>query len=436
MQIGTMFFRRTAGISVPGIVFTLMLLFSFSVFSSEDVETEGGIQAIGADSLVVNGITFRVDSSTEVVGPTGDINFSDLQVGFFVEVEANIQPDSSLLATRIEMDAIVDVEGAIEALGSDSLVVRSTVFQVDSSTEILGEDGTDSLSFSDLMEGDFVEVHANFQADSTYLAFRIELEDTNDNIRLRGRVQAVDSTSLMVNNLIFQVDSTTRIEGPHDTTLSLADLLPGDSVKVRARLLVDSSRLATRIELEEEHPDFIVESRISALEAHSITVDSLSAIVNAATRIKNMNDEDIPFSSLSVGDSVQIRIAIRPDSSFLATRITVREFLTGLPGNELTRERIAKQFRLGQNFPNPFNPSTSIPVTVRTTRWMKVTITIYNLLGQQIRTLFNGLLNQGAYTFQWNGRNDRGALVPSGVYFYQLKVDRQVVDTKRMLMVK
>jgi hypothetical protein len=76
-------------------------------------------------------------------------------------------------------------------------------------------------------------------------------------------------------------------------------------------------------------------------------------------------------------------------------------------------------FELEQNYPNPFNPTTNIhyqvPVNAR------IIIKIYNILGQDIRTLIEKQQEAGNYHIQWDGKDQRGNLVPTGLYFYQMK---------------
>ncbi len=74
---------------------------------------------------------------------------------------------------------------------------------------------------------------------------------------------------------------------------------------------------------------------------------------------------------------------------------------------------------LRQNYPNPFNPVTTIEYD--TPKVAKVSIEIFNILGQRIRTLVNETKQAGSYSVKWNARNDFGELVPSGIYFYRMK---------------
>jgi hypothetical protein len=88
---------------------------------------------------------------------------------------------------------------------------------------------------------------------------------------------------------------------------------------------------------------------------------------------------------------------------------------------------------LGQNFPNPFNPSTEITFSLPTRS--EVRLTVYNLLGQQVTTLVNGSLSSGGHRVMWNGRDAEGNAVGSGVYFYRLDAGN-FSQTKKMLLVK
>jgi hypothetical protein len=92
------------------------------------------------------------------------------------------------------------------------------------------------------------------------------------------------------------------------------------------------------------------------------------------------------------------------------------------------------KYELKQNYPNPFNPETKISYTLP--KQSLVTIKIYNILGQNIRTLVNNLnQNSGTYSVTWNGKDITENVVPAGVYFYRLETP-DYVQTKKMLMVK
>lgn len=91
-------------------------------------------------------------------------------------------------------------------------------------------------------------------------------------------------------------------------------------------------------------------------------------------------------------------------------------------------------FSLGNNYPNPFNPSTKINFTVPV--GAELTLNIYNILGQQIATIHNGYAKPGTYTLTWNGRDAFGKLVPSGVYLYELDAGAYYHSVKKMTLLK
>ncbi len=91
------------------------------------------------------------------------------------------------------------------------------------------------------------------------------------------------------------------------------------------------------------------------------------------------------------------------------------------------------QFRLAQNYPNPFNPTTRIEFELAEASF--VTLEVRNLLGQKVRTLVAEPLNAGVHQAIWNGQNDAGEAVASGLYFYRLDAaDYSAV--KKMILLK
>ncbi len=93
---------------------------------------------------------------------------------------------------------------------------------------------------------------------------------------------------------------------------------------------------------------------------------------------------------------------------------------------------IPENFRLFANYPNPFNPGTTIRyyIPART----HVRLTVHNLLGQVIATLVDAEQGQGEYAVLWNGRSDAGFIVPAGVYFYELQAGAGRVSRKMALI--
>ena len=91
-----------------------------------------------------------------------------------------------------------------------------------------------------------------------------------------------------------------------------------------------------------------------------------------------------------------------------------------------------KEFAILGNYPNPFNPATTLRFDLDYTS--KVNLTVYNILGNEIITLQNGELQAGRHAIQWNANNAYGQKVPSGLYLYKVTSDNRILTGKMLLM--
>jgi hypothetical protein len=99
----------------------------------------------------------------------------------------------------------------------------------------------------------------------------------------------------------------------------------------------------------------------------------------------------------------------------------------------VTVEPIPEIFALGQNFPNPFNPITTIFYDLPVDG--KLELVIYDILGRKVLTLINGFQEKGYKTVQWKGLDQNGIKVSSGIYFYQIQT-KDFVKTRKMVLLK
>lgn len=93
-----------------------------------------------------------------------------------------------------------------------------------------------------------------------------------------------------------------------------------------------------------------------------------------------------------------------------------------------------EEFHLGQNYPNPFNPSTTINFTLRKSEYVQ--IMIYDQLGRLVKKLVDENKGKGINSVVWDGKNDAGDLVSSGIYFYSLKAGKNKTITRKMIVLK
>ncbi len=133
---------------------------------------------------------------------------------------------------------------------------------------------------------------------------------------------------------------------------------------------------------------------------------------------------------------------IHPTAYYLAAGTHGRSMykidLTQVVGINSNEKIIADKFSLEQNYPNPFNPVTTINYTIAKSG--NVSLKIFDVTGKEIRTLINqsgsDKQNKGTYSAVWNGMDNSGNSVSSGVYFYKLEVSGEFVSTKKMVLLK
>ena len=101
--------------------------------------------------------------------------------------------------------------------------------------------------------------------------------------------------------------------------------------------------------------------------------------------------------------------------------------------------RLPRAYSLSQNFPNPFNPSTTIRFTIpkngTESGLVQASLRVYSMRGALVKTLYSGDIAPGEYAVQWNGRSERGEQVASGLYLYRLEAG-DFSSTRKMVVVK
>jgi hypothetical protein len=115
-------------------------------------------------------------------------------------------------------------------------------------------------------------------------------------------------------------------------------------------------------------------------------------------------------------------------------RVITNRQLYNLVTLENNQEDIPKQVILKGNYPNPFNPDTTISFSIP--EYCKVNLSIYNIKGQKVKTLIHTVLEKGSHDVVWNSHDSNGKSVASGVYFYKLKVNGKDKATRKCLLLK
>ncbi len=143
------------------------------------------------------------------------------------------------------------------------------------------------------------------------------------------------------------------------------------------------------------------------------------------------------FGWLLMGNEEEAQTAKRFDTHehpIVANRPALT--ITFLPTSvEDGNDGLPSQFTLAQNYPNPFNAGTIIEYTILPGNAITVQLEILNVRGQRVRTLVNETRPTGSYRTQWDGNNERGEEVPSGVYIYRLSADH-LIEFRKMLLLR
>ncbi len=193
------------------------------------------------------------------------------------------------------------------------------------------------------------------------------------------------------------------------------------------KLLVRDYQAKTFIELEDyQSAADLIEL---VLEDPESEVDSLNAVL----------DLEICYLLASLGQSkkpvttnfAQYRY---PDhKTYKVNHRAHMQQLMALLNKNVEEVPIPQAVTLRQNYPNPFNPNTTIEFSLP--KQQKVKLTIYNIRGQVVKTLANGVCEKGIHKVLWEGKNSFGKPVATGVYFYRLEAGGKCF-THKMLMLK
>jgi len=405
-----------------------------------EIEITGAIDTVYSNVIVVSGFEFWTDSNTVVLDHhRNPIMFSDLQKGMIVEVKGFLQNDGSIYASRIKIEDFwrhdIEFEGVVDSIGTDWLTVLGNKVYADSNTIVL-DNNRNPISFGDLAVGMRVEVKAFLQNDGTLLAVRIKLEDNGANeIEIHGTADSLSANSVFVSGIEFFVDAQTQYFNHANMPISFTDLQVNMFVEVKTFVQTDGSYLAIKIKIEDDPNQFNTTGIMTGISSQSVYISNTSYQIDANMVVLDSSFQVISINDLTLGSEVKVWVDKNNPADPTALQIKLEPFGTLTIVGEGNTENVPNLFKLGQNYPNPFNPSTTIPFSISGTA-SQVRLTVYNVLGQKVKTVFNGVLQNGSYQFTWDGKNNIGQSAPSGVYFYELAVGNTNTQVKRMLLVK
>jgi N-acetylneuraminic acid mutarotase len=151
--------------------------------------------------------------------------------------------------------------------------------------------------------------------------------------------------------------------------------------------------------------------------------------LNIWRRIRSLQQQRCYHAICAVGDKIYALGGLRrgPEPNYVLTIEEFSQFPTGVA--EKPKKADVREFTLRDNYPNPFNPSTTIAYDLPKSGYVK--LVIYNALGQRIDELVSGYQMAGSFSVIFDAKD-----LPTGVYFYQLQIDKKFVETKKMVYLK
>jgi len=154
---------------------------------------------------------------------------------------------------------------------------------------------------------------------------------------------------------------------------------------------------------------------------------------NIVVDIDNISSLSKEINSLPGGKTYYWRVQSKDANGTFSASSNQGVFSTDIVTAVDNETVIPKNYRVEQNFPNPFNPTTTIRYSLPEASF--VTLKIYNILGQEVKTLVNEQKNAGTFNVQWRGDNESGNKVSSGAYIYRVIAGSHIF-TKKMILLK
>ncbi|MGH7451831.1 MAG: DUF5666 domain-containing protein, partial [bacterium] len=293
------------------------------------LKLNGLVKEIGAAYLIIAGARLEVDAGTSFEGFAG---LADLTAGLKVKVEFEVRANGSLRARKIKREdkddgGEVEIRGTITALTKNSCQVGSTVFLFNQTTLVV-DDEEQALLRNALYSGLSVKIKSVRQADGSFVAFRVKVEDDlRTEIELKDFVTARTENSLQVGGMRILVTPNTTIEDELGAKLTFDDIKVGVFLTIKLRVRLDPAKVALRIKIKArfDQDELEITEILESLTADALMVGKLVFKMDAETEIRDRNGLLINLASLKLGMVVKVKGRKLANGNFLAREISVKE---------------------------------------------------------------------------------------------------------------
>lgn len=273
---------------------------------------------------------------------------------------------------------------------------------------------------------------SNFVATSQELPKEIDGEDRDV---LTASADELESRDKKLRVYVQGADGDWKFIGMEDARRN-----PGLQATSLASEYIEAGReLVIRYAWDEFYSIDVVDLRAAEeFEGRVLDVPVLEASHSSEGRITRLlgAGEAAEPATLSPGEAIELSFDVSAMPPMKAG--TVREYVFVTTGHYTDvgaegEETPGFEFALEGNYPNPFNPNTVIRYSLRNAT--EVRLAVYDVRGALVRTLVSGFQDAGKYRIDWDGTNDRGGRVSSGVYFYRIKTP-EFTDTRKMVLLR
>ena len=404
---------------------------------------------------------------TAIISPgntaTFDVTFSPAAIGA-TAASVNISsddPDSPIVEIQLTGEGIDNSPPPAQdfvLLANERINIEkfsSIHGNIHSNDKVEIEKGRNGVIYGNISAVESIEIEKRNTVDGDVISPETDIDGMVNGSILEESVDAVPMPQLSEfssgNTDIYVRKRSTKIllPGSYDDIevgdratlqLSSGDYFAEDlTLQSRAKLLVDVSGGPVNIYLEEDlQLDERAEVEISGGSTADFTVfcgdDRNIKIREKAIMRGNLI---APNATVKLEDDSYFKGSIVADRISIEKNVViVSHSATILPKSPQATEEIAavpETFELRQNYPNPFNPTTTIQFGLPVDAM--VSLNIYNARGQLVKALANGTMPAGVHQIAWNGTDEGGTLVASGMYFYMLQ-SGDFRETRRMILLK
>jgi len=397
--------------------------------NEQQIQITAPIDTIFSSNIIVGGITFETDSNTVILDDDNNsISFEELEIGMIVEVKGRLLLSGNYYAIRIKVEDLwhssTDISGTLNSIVPGNGRIANNEFTITSNTLLLDEFGN-TVDESYLTVGMMITVRTKLNELNIEEAVRLKVKHP-DEIKLNGIISNISAGSITIGNQIIDLQEFTFITHQNGKQINAEDLREG--FIVNSQILSLPNQIGKAVSIKITRSPNIIKTTGTVIEKSDeyivvaqplFQIDISTVILNSEYRLTN-------YSSINIGDVVTVWADNSTAANQLALQIRKENnTVTNIDG---VANGLITDYTLSQNFPNPFNPSTTIRFTLPEKTF--VSLKVFNILGEEIAVLVNNNLAEGVYNINFDASH-----LPSGIYLYRIEVNN-FSQVNKMLLVK